>query len=685
MERWYVRFLGVPGAVRGDATAHLRSRDAWAVLACMLLPPALRGENVGEAFSREALADRFWSVEGSVDPRTHLRQCIASIKKEFGTNILVCRRNTVGIADAILDCDIGRIMEFHQRASRSSDNEERLRWLLLAVAEVKGEFFEGWTPSSDDAQLWLAYTRSTVNTCIISLLLDLAQAFEAAGNGTAAFETVLRALQVEPGNSIARQKAWDLAIATGRQQVVRTLERVESFKEAVDRLDTIGITGLNIRDHGKFSDLLTAHLNSLPRLVRRAVLRLATVPGLFSYDLAKKVCRIDENIVNRLIETGIVSKHDDCLEMRPIIRDCAELLAPAWTRARLQQRLARFCISVIEMTKTSEAQLPPPFNCKIQSRKLLGATVEWVIHQKPDHDLLEFMRLLPHCGYADVARAGNEYIETVTTDLGLPLEFRIAAHDVLYRIQFELGDFAGAGRQLNAALQLTIGDSFVGWRNHFTSLLCLCMHHSGDADAALEFGLNALEAYRKIDVRAGVMDMTRVMAEVYCARGEFQPALELCEESISIRRELRLGPDFIADALYWKAHIVLRSGDYQRAEPIAEEALTLWQQAEDTTGVALCLKLIARIYACNGRLALSRSFAEHAIELHSRQLDESSRISAVTVLGDTLFLSDEYEHALKCFDECIAYFTDHSRPDRVTELEAQRELCIAKIGIPMSR
>ena len=85
---WNVQLLGTPAAHCNGRTARLRSKQTWAVLASLLLDHRLDFRQ-GTAnpyaspprLSRLMLANRFWGDKD--DPRTHLRQAVASLREVF--------------------------------------------------------------------------------------------------------------------------------------------------------------------------------------------------------------------------------------------------------------------------------------------------------------------------------------------------------------------------------------------------------------------------------------------------------------------------------------------------------------------------------------------------------------------------------------------------------------------------
>lgn len=131
MNEWKLNFLGAPGAWCGGQQARLRSKETWAVLASLTMPVALRGESA-IGIGRETLADRFWSDSETTDPRTHLRQCLTSLRKAFGQHSLITDRQDVRIAPGWFTLDIDIVLRFYRKALKAESLDERLYWLTEA-------------------------------------------------------------------------------------------------------------------------------------------------------------------------------------------------------------------------------------------------------------------------------------------------------------------------------------------------------------------------------------------------------------------------------------------------------------------------------------------------------------------------------------------------------------------------
>ena len=169
MDVWKIQFLGAPCAFRGGLQAHLRSRETWGVLASLILPSVHRDVSPG-VIARETLSERFWSSTEPADPRAHLRQCLTSLRAAFGEECLIANRDEVRIASGWCTTDVDIAFGAYRKGLAATTLEERLHWLTLAEEEIGGEFFEGWMPDNEDAQIWMIHLRADIRSHVVSLL-----------------------------------------------------------------------------------------------------------------------------------------------------------------------------------------------------------------------------------------------------------------------------------------------------------------------------------------------------------------------------------------------------------------------------------------------------------------------------------------------------------------------------------
>ncbi len=668
MEVWNVQFLGVPCALCGEKRARLRSRETWAVLASLTLPALLRGAPPS-AMGRETLADRFWDDSAIVEPRTHLRQCLASLRKAFGESCLMADRHTVQAAPGGFLTDIELALDAHRKALQATHVEERLHWLTLAEAQIRGEFFEGWTPDSAEAEIWLLQLRTEVHSRLLPVLLLLADTLEETLNLVAAFDIARRILQFQPGHAAARQKALRLATATGQQEVLHLLEQTANFRETVARFRAGGLDTAILKDQRRVQSLFAQEINTLAPGLRKALLRLSVLPATFSAEIAGRVCRVPFQTLQALAQTPMLEDKQDLFVLPLVVRQCAwKLLRPA-NRRLMRKRLAQVCIEAIA-THTRESTVPALFGSDEQVRPLLREALQWVLEQRLTAAHIGFINMLRYCGLNDLALDGVSSLQQALEDATLPDETRLNAGMCAAHILMHAGDYAASLVSLQRMSPLVKALSDLHWMATVAATMMMTYSALGEWELAREQGLQAEAIYRQIGNHRGETHCIRVQAEVALQSGEPESALRRCDEVLNLRTSDPLDRDAIADARYWKARILYGLQRWGEAEFEVEEALSLWQDSGDTK-VGLCLCVLGQIHAAQGRLAEARFHLEHALLLHRRTPMDRHRSAAAEALGDLFHATGHAVEAHTLYAECLDYYRKCALQDRISRLSAK--------------
>lgn len=672
MNVWRIHFLGVPRAHCEDQQARLRSKETWAVLASLILPAVLRGETPS-ACSREALADRFWANSEAVDPRTNLRQCLTSLRNAFGENCLITDRQDIHLAPGWFQTDIERVLLAYQNARAADTVEERLHWLALAEQEIHAEFFEGWTPDTEEAQIWLILARADLRNRLVPVLLFLAETLQSIHNLPAAFDIARRILQLHPGHRQARKMAWDLAVATGQQDVMHALTQVQSFREAVRKFPVQGLNAITLEDGRLFQSLFQAELGTLSPSLQKTLLDLSVFPAPFLATMAEAVCGASSSSLQVLLDTPFLQRNENALLLSEIVRNCAWKQVSLVRRRQLQQRLAKFCIETLVSGNPLPDRLPVLLGSMEQGRPLLRFALEWMLEQPPTLLYVQFINMLRHYGLPDLAHIGVPYLEKVVQEDAFPTEMRLHAGLIASYIFLTSSQHLLAVRVLETVFPLAELLPASDWQATLSSTLMMACHYADNSNRALMYGSLALSAYRTLNNVPGETHILRFLGEVYTHLGDFPQALHYCEEALQRRREgAEPGPQ-IADALYWQGKCLFRLERYQTAYEAAAEALLLWQQAEDLTGVAFCLRLIGQLHCVAGRYAEARAHLEHARLLHKQTGIEANRIAAVEVLGDVLLAMDLPAEADSLYAECLDYYRVTSHTSAIHRLLAKQQ------------
>ena len=672
MDVWMIRFLGVPCAYCNGQQAHLRSKETWAVLASLVLPATLQGE-VPLRLARTTLADRFWTDEQTVEPRTHLRQCLTSLRKAFGETCLLADRQDVQLASGWFTTDLDHIFTAYRRALVAASAEERLHWLLEAEKEIRGEFFEGWTARSDEAEIWLTLARADVCSRLVSLLLLLAQTLQITGNPTAAFDIARRALLFQPGSIPARQIALELAVSTGQQDVLRALKKVHSFQEALNNFSEQGMNTLSLKDGRVIQSLFEAELAMLAPGLKKAVLSLSIFPAPFPDEMAAAVCSVSSPALQLLMKTPFLQQEADTFFLPPLVCDCAQKRLSAPRHRQLRKRLALFCMQTIGAFGLPLASLPAPLESVDIARPFLLQTLNWILEQHPTEPYVWFINMLRYRGLNDVALMGIPYFRKIQSDASFPVEMRLNVGLMTAYILMQADEDAAAIAPLEIVLALAEANPEPKWFAAIYPTLMRAYSNTGDWEAARRRGLQALTSCRLMKDSKGERHCIRFLAEIALNAGEPERALLLCEEAQLLGEILPADPEYLPDALYMKAHILYHLQRWEEASDAIETALARWQESGDTK-VGLCLWVMGLIHLEIGRHAEARMHLEHAIHLHRRGAREGHRLAAVEALGDVFSTMNRHSDARALYEECLAYYNAKSHLPGAARLQKKLEI-----------
>ena len=199
-------------------------------------------------------------------------------------------------------------------------------------------------------------------------------------------------------------------------------------------------------------------------------------------------------------------------------------------------------------------------------------------------------------------------------------------------------------------------------------------HYGGDSLAALP-ALREAERYFELAERpAGLANCLRFRAEILSHLGKVEEALEACCAAVELHRSSVLdprGPE-AANALFWKGSTLVRLNRFEEAESCINEALSLWQDMGDKTGVGFCSRMLGRLRAEQGRFAEARLHIDHAILLHEMMNDGGSRRAAVETGADVFVKAGRPLDALPWYEECLQSFEAAEDVEQRSEKGAER-------------
>ncbi len=653
MEVWTVCLLGVSHARCGSKTESLRSHKARAVLASLLLPARVPGPSnaTPTACSRQTLADRFWC--DNPKPRLQLRQALTLLRGLFGDEYFECDQSAIRATPGAFVTNIDRLRDAYRRAN-AAPPEERLHLLIEAEGEIGGLFLEGCERLGDDGEAWLASRRAEAHAWIAEILLALADAFERTGNLNGAIAAARRAVEFQPEGERAQGYVWRLSERTGQEVTTTFLEPAATFERAAKQIAARKTAHLTGKETRLFHALYKAKFDALPPHAQKAFSRLAVFPAPFSPDLALQVARVSRRTLLALSRTALLERSGETFFLTEVVRECAWRQVPSATRTQLNERLVSLCENWM-MDAVTDADKPPSFLTVAHAEPFLKTALQWILTQPSTIEQVDFILRLRPLGLTGLTFEAIPYLDNTYAATTNPMFLRFFAAFAAACFLFDQSHFSGAVQRGEQCLSLgPLEPEQAPLEGMLRFLLGNACHYAGNSYAALAYLREAEARFQQRERPEDVISCVRVRAEILNHLGDYEEALNACNQAVIARRALDPRSVLVADALFWKGSTLLRLNRSAEASPCIEEALSIWQDTGDDTGVGFCLRLLGRMHADQGRYAEARAHLTHAALLHKNQNDEGSRRAAVEVQADIFVREGRTEQARILYEECLA-------------------------------
>jgi len=205
----------------GEATLRIAGADYHRVLPqkglALLVYLAM---NRGRSVSRAVLADLLWGDRVDSQARQNLRQCILTLRRDLGPTLgrpLVVEDQSLALAVDRVEVDA---LQFVACAG-AADLSERRRCLDLPWGPFLGRFSTG----AEGFDEWAAAERQGLNTTAARAFAELAERFDAAGDGELAIAALEHLIAVDPAEEHrhrrllaleTRTRGADAALARGK-------------------------------------------------------------------------------------------------------------------------------------------------------------------------------------------------------------------------------------------------------------------------------------------------------------------------------------------------------------------------------------------------------------------------------------------------------------------------------------
>lgn len=450
---------------------------------------------------------------------------------------------------------------------------------------------------------------------------------------------------------------------------MRALEQVRSFREAVGRFPKQGLNAITLDAGRLFQSLFQAELQTLLPGLQKTFLKLSILPAPFVAEIAQKVCRASLADLQALAKTPFLQQVGDTFVLTDIVRDCAWKLLDTSTCRRLRRRLALFCVETLAASNAPSGTVPAPFTTPLQAEPFLRPALQWILEQSPQPRYLGFIDMLRHCGLNDLALIGISYLQSIGAEPSFPPEVRLEARVAAAYMLMAKDRHVLAVIELEAAVPIAEALPTSSRQTALYGTLMMTCHYAGDSERAVGYGLKALTECRLHSDFAGEAHILRFLGEIHTHLGDFTQALRYCEAALKLRREKEDPASRLADALYWKAKSLFRLDRRAASLDTVTEALSLWQQEGDATGVAFCLRLLGQVRCAEGQVAEAQAHLEHAVLIHGQTGIEVNRIAALEVLGDVFHAARRYPEARTLFQECLSFYEVKSHTSGIDRLK----------------
>jgi DNA-binding SARP family transcriptional activator/TolB-like protein/Tfp pilus assembly protein PilF len=176
--------------------------------------------NRGRSISRAVLADLLWGDRVDSQARQSLRQCILTLRRDFGPTLgraLVVEDHSLAFAADVVEVDALQFVAF----ATAADFTERQRCIDLPWGSFLGDF----TTGAEGFDEWAVAERQELDATAARVFAELAEQFEGAGDGGRAIAALERLIAIDPAEEHrhrrlvaleARTRGADAALARGR-------------------------------------------------------------------------------------------------------------------------------------------------------------------------------------------------------------------------------------------------------------------------------------------------------------------------------------------------------------------------------------------------------------------------------------------------------------------------------------
>src|SRR6266849_1081637 len=159
----------------------------------------------------------------------------------------------------------------------------------------------------------------------------------------------------------------------------------------------------------------------------------------------------------------------------------------------------------------------------------------------------------------------------------------------------------------------------------------------------------AIESERSMET---ALRLGGALRSFWVVHGHISEGRSFLERALAAREGIKASVQ--AKALIVAGHLAFIQSDYDRAEPLCQESLTLYRELEDQPGIAYSLSMLGSVAWTKGHMTAARTLTEEALAI-ARQVDAMElAANSLFVLGLVSSSQGEYDKASALFEESLA-------------------------------
>ena len=187
--------------------------------------------NAGRAISRQVLADLLWGDRVDAQARQNLRQCLLTLRRDLEpamSGVLLVDDQTIALRAEAIEVDAVAFAA----AANAPDLAERQRCLTLPW----GSFLDSFHTGAEVFDEWVAGERTRLDALALRTFAELADRFDAAGDGARAILALERLVAIDPAEEDRHRRLLSLEVRYrgADAALARAKTLVFELKRAVD-------------------------------------------------------------------------------------------------------------------------------------------------------------------------------------------------------------------------------------------------------------------------------------------------------------------------------------------------------------------------------------------------------------------------------------------------------------------